>query len=62
VLPELNDDFAKSISPELGTISAVREEVKKQLEKAAEDRAHSNYEDKVIDALVKISKAEFPPY
>jgi trigger factor len=51
ILPEVNDDLAKSLG-EFDTLTALRTEVQRQLEarRAAEDR-HA-LEDKVIDALL----------
>jgi trigger factor len=51
VLPEVNDDLAKSLG-EFDTLAALRAEVQRQLEtrRAAEDR-HA-LEDKVVDALL----------
>ena len=52
VLPELDDEFAKSLGGELETLDAVRAEARKQLEaqRAAVDRR--GLEEKVIDAVL----------
>jgi len=60
-LPELNDEFAKSIGEGFETLSALRERVASNLRLMAEDRARRQHEEKVIDALVELAKADFPP-
>jgi len=60
-LPELNDEFAKGISPEFETLEALRERISDNLKLRAEEQARVNFEEQVIKAVVDISKAEFPP-
>jgi trigger factor len=60
-LPELNDDFVAQISPELKTLDAFREEVKKSLKLRAEERARMDFEEKLIIAVVEQAKVEYPP-
>lgn len=61
VLPELNNDFAKNINPELETLDALLEHVSSELKLRAEDKAKADFEERVIDAVVDISKVESPP-
>ncbi|MFC1930828.1 trigger factor [Chloroflexota bacterium] len=61
ILPELNDDFAKQLGPELKTLKALREEVTNNLKLRAEETARMTFEDKVIEAVVDKAKVEFPP-
>ena len=60
VLPELDDDFAKSLG-NFDDLTAVREEVKQQLEarRAREDRLA--LEDKLVDALLARHEFAVPP-
>ena len=60
-LPELNDDFAAQVSPELKTVPALREEVTRSLRLRAEERARMDFEERVINAAVIPSKIEYPP-
>ena len=60
-LPELNDDFPALISTEYKTINALREEVTKNLNTRAEERARMDFEEKVVNAAIDKAKIEFPP-
>ncbi len=60
-LPELNDNFPALISAEYKTINAFREEVTKNLNMRAEERARMDFEEKVVNAAVNKAKIEFPP-
>jgi trigger factor len=57
VLPELDDDFAKSLGGEFETLDAVGAEVRKQLEARREAEDRHGLEDKVIAAV--LSRHEF---
>jgi trigger factor len=61
VLPELNDDFAKQLGPDLETLKALREEVTSNLKLRAEETARMDFEEKVIEAVVDKAKVDFPP-
>ena len=60
-LPELNDELASQVSPELKTLDALREEVAKSLRLRAEERARMDLEEKIINAIVEQAKVEYPP-
>lgn len=60
-LPEIGDDFAKSVSPEFENMVALRTRVKDDLTARDKERKRVVFEDKVVDALVAISQIEFPP-
>jgi len=61
-LPELNDEFAKSIGDDIETFGALRERIASNLRLMAEEGARRRYEEKVVDAVVELSKVEFPPF
>jgi len=61
ILPELNDEFAAQLGPEIKNIAALKEEVSRNLKLRAEAKAKVDFEDKVIDAVVAASQVEFPP-
>jgi len=61
VLPELNAEFAQGVNPDFKTLDLLREQVSSELQNRAEDRARADFEERVIDALVELSSAEFPP-
>lgn len=60
-LPELDDEFAKSIGEGFETVDSLRERVVSNLWLMAEERARSRHEEKVIDAAVEMAQVEFPP-
>jgi trigger factor len=59
-LPELNDDFAKSISQDYSTMEKLRDMAKSRLVTSTQDIAKSAYEEKVLDTAVKQAEVEFP--
>jgi trigger factor len=60
-LPELDKEFAQLVSPDLKTMAALRKRLTGNLSIQAEQRTREEFEEKVIDAVVDLSKVEFPP-
>lgn len=60
-LPELDDEFAKSLGQDVETVDALRDKVTDGLKTAAEQRAKRDFERKVVEAVVGIAEVEFPP-
>lgn len=60
-LPELDDEFAKSLGQGFETVDALREDVTSHLQAMAEQAARRSHENKAIDALVEASNVVFPP-
>ncbi|MBN1368216.1 MAG: trigger factor [Dehalococcoidales bacterium] len=60
-LPEVNEEFVKVVSPECENITVLRERIAKELKERAEERDRLDYEEKVIQAVVDVSKIEYPP-
>jgi trigger factor len=61
-LPELDDEFAKSLGEGMDTIDALRKYAGDGLKRAAEDAARKEYERKVLEAVVSsAAKVEYPP-
>lgn len=58
-LPELNDDFAQEIS-EFDTLDAYKKDLKKKLTEAAEEKAKTETENKIIDKVVENSEMDVP--
>ena len=58
-LPELDDEFVKDTS-EFDTVDAFKADVKAKLEKAAEDKADMEFEQKVFDVVIEKMEAEVP--
>jgi trigger factor len=60
-LPDLNDEFAKSLGQGVETLDALRDSTATSLKYIAEERARRDFEQKVIEAVVDLAKVEFPP-
>jgi len=60
-LPDLNDEFAKSLGQGIETLDALRESTATSLTNIAEERARRDFEQKVVGAVVDLAKVEFPP-
>jgi len=61
ILPELNDEFAKEVNPDLKTVDSLREKVSADLRLKAEERERIDFEERVIDAVVDLAEVDFPP-
>lgn len=59
-LPELNDDFVKSLGQPMDDVASLRDSVAASLKKAAEDAAKREYERKVLEAVAGAATVEFP--
>jgi trigger factor len=60
-LPELDDEFAKKVSPGIESLEALKDRIRTNLKSEKERKAVANYEEKVIEKLIEISKLEYPP-
>jgi trigger factor len=60
-MPELNDEFARKVAPGSESMEKLREALRADLQRRAQDTENKAFEEKVIDALVEKSKIEFPP-
>ena len=60
-LPELNDEFANKVSPGSGGIEKLREAVKADLQRRAQETEDKSFEERVIDSLVEKSQIQYPP-
>jgi len=58
--PEVNDEFAGLVDPELKTLAALRERITTNLKERAETRTREEFEEKVIDAAVEKCQADYP--
>lgn len=58
-LPELDDDFAEEVS-EFDTMEQYRADVRAKLEKAAEDKAKAETENRVVDKAIENAEFEIP--
>jgi len=58
-LPEVNDEFAKSLDSQ--DLTSLRGQIAANLKARAEERARLELEQKVVDAAVELSEVEYPP-
>lgn len=58
-LPELNDEFAKQVGGQ-PTVKALRADVEKVLAEQDEQQARKDYENKILDELLKKAKFDVP--
>lgn len=59
--PELNDDFAQLIGPEIETLADLKARVRESLSEGEQNRVENAYVEKALDAVVEISKLDYPP-
>lgn len=60
VLPELNDEFIKSIGVAAGTVEALNTEIKANMEREVNRRLHAKERDNILSALSKNNPLEVP--
>jgi trigger factor len=60
-LPELDDAFARQVSPEFKSIDDLREEAVKSLRLRGEENSRMDFEERVINAVIEQAKVEYPP-
>ncbi|MFP4641660.1 MAG: trigger factor [Dehalococcoidia bacterium] len=59
-LPELNDEFAKSLEQNVETVEQLREMVAERIKNDREQEAKQKLEEQAIEQAVNVSKVEFP--
>ncbi|MFJ8237277.1 trigger factor [Ureibacillus sp. NPDC094379] len=60
VLPELNDDFAKEIDPEVEGLDALRAKIKSQTEEQKKSEAESALRDELVEKAAENTEIEIP--
>ena len=60
VLPELNDDFAKEIDPEVESLDALRAKIKSQTEEQKKTEAESALRDELVEKAAENTEIEIP--
>ncbi len=61
ILPELNNAFAKGVSPEFKTLKALRRQIAEVLRNEAERKARIEFEDQAMEAVAAVAQVEYPP-
>lgn len=60
-LPEVDDEFAKSVGEGFEDLESLRQRIASALDAMAEEKERRRFEEKVIEAVVELSKVDFPP-
>jgi len=60
VLPELNDDFAKSFNFTEGGLEGFKSDVRENMEREAEQKVKNDVREQVMDALLKTNPLDIP--
>ena len=60
-LPELDDEFAKSLGMETTSMDELREKIEEEMLQQSRQAADHRFEDLAIQALIDISEVELPP-
>ncbi len=58
-LPEVNDEFAKNLWPNIKNVDELKKELGENLKNSKEGKVKAEFEDKVIEALVEKSELEY---
>ena len=59
-MPELDDDFVKEVSETANTVEEYKAEIRERLEKQAENRAETAFENEVIEKVVENAEVDIP--
>ena len=59
-LPELNDEFAKSIAPDFKTLAALKKDIRTNLEQSQKAEAKQKFEDDLLSELAEKSDVDVP--
>ncbi|MGB6055707.1 MAG: trigger factor [Burkholderiaceae bacterium] len=59
-LPEVDEEFARSLGVENGDLTKMREDIRLNLEREVKGRVKAKTKDSVMDALIKASELEVP--
>jgi trigger factor len=60
LLPEVDDEFARSVSPEVDSLEALKKRIRDDLEKEEEARQRHDAQEKVIDKIIEGNAFEVP--
>ena len=61
ILPDLDDEFAKSVGDGYESLDAMRESVEAEMNSQAEDAQDTKFREAALDELLKVGTVELPP-
>ncbi len=60
IKPEIDDEFAKDIKPELNSLADLKEDIRKRLQKTKDDAQQGDLDDKIMHKLIELNPFEVP--
>jgi trigger factor len=60
-LPELNDEFAKSVGGSFNTMEELQKAIRTQLETNERDEYNDNYSNELLEKVIAVSTIKYPP-
>ena len=60
VLPDLDDEFVRSLDEDVETVDGLREQLQENLQSELEQRAAAGYQDEIVDLLVATTDLDYP--
>lgn len=60
-LPEVTDEFAKEIEPEVEDLKALKAKIKESIKLKMEEANKQEFEENLVSEAIKLSKIEYPP-
>jgi len=60
IKPEIDDEFAKDIKPELTSLADLKEDIRKRLQKTKDDAQQGDLDDKIMHKLIELNPFEVP--
>jgi trigger factor len=61
ILPELTDEFAQSVGEQYEKLDALIDDIRKSLENQAKEEYDNNYNDKIMQEMLKDTAIKYPP-
>ena len=59
-LPELNDDFAKTVAPDFKTVDDLKKDIERELIARADQQTNQSFQDSLLEELTEKSKVPTP--
>jgi trigger factor len=60
-LPELNDEFANMVAPDIKTLDMLKDRIEQNIRKEHEGNSQTRFEYKLMDTIINSSKINYPP-
>jgi trigger factor len=60
IKPEIDDEFAKDIKPELTCLDDLKQDIRNRLQKTKDDSLQGDFDDKIMHKLIELNPLEVP--